>query len=99
MERYSAEDIINVGAGEDISIRELAEMVRDVVGFRGDLVFDRTKPDGTPRKLLDVTRLSALGFRPRVDLREGLRRTYAWYLARQADAGRVRRDPLHSATA
>jgi GDP-L-fucose synthase len=80
MERYESEELINIGWGVDIAIRELAEMVCDVVGFRGSLVFDSTKPDGTPRKLLDVTRLDALGWKPRIPLRQGLRETYEWYL-------------------
>lgn len=77
--------LINIGCGEDLSIRELAEMVKEVVGFAGVLVWDRSKPDGTPRKLMDVGRLSALGWRPRVSLREGIRRTYEQdFLARFA---------------
>lgn len=80
MERYSGEEIVNVGCGSDLAIRELAELVRRVVGFAGDLVFDTSKPDGTPRKLLDVSRLTALGWRPRIGLEEGVRATYRWYL-------------------
>jgi GDP-L-fucose synthase len=68
--------IMNIGCGRDITVRELAELVAEVVGFRGRLVFDRSKPDGTPRKLLDVSRLAALGWRPRTSLEEGLRETY-----------------------
>lgn len=82
MERCSAEEIgecINVGVGEDISIRELAELIADIVGFEGQLVFDPAQPDGTPRKLLDVSRLTALGWRARIGLREGITRTYEWY--------------------
>src|SRR5690606_13373164 len=73
--------LVNVGAGKDISIRELAELVAEVVGFTGSLAFDRAKPDGTPRKLLDTTRLSALGWRPRIGLREGIALAYADFLA------------------
>ena len=80
MQRYESSEIINVGVGEDVSIRELAELVRDVVGYAGELVFDRTKPDGTPRKLLDVSRLNDLGWRARIGLREGVEETYRWYL-------------------
>mgnify|MGYP003582768753 CR=1 FL=1 len=72
---------INLGGGEDISIAELAELVRDVVGYTGDIRYDRTRPDGTPRKLLDVSRAAAIGWKPRVSLSEGLRRTYAAYQA------------------
>jgi GDP-L-fucose synthase len=81
MDRYDEESIVNVGTGEDLSIRELAELVKDVVGYRGELRFDTSKPDGTPRKLLDVSRLHALGWRARIPLRRGIEETYAWYLA------------------
>lgn len=80
MLNYNSPEIINVGVGEDISIRQLAEIVRDVAGFRGDLVFDVSKPDGTPRKLLDVSRLTALGWKARIPLRTGIEQTYAWYV-------------------
>jgi GDP-L-fucose synthase len=79
MQRYDDESIVNVGVGEDLSIRELGELVREIVGYSGELRFDPSKPDGTPRKLLDVTRLNALGWRPRIPLRRGLEETYAWY--------------------
>jgi GDP-L-fucose synthase len=72
---------INVGVGTDVSIRELAESVRDVVGFRGEIRFDASKPDGAPRKLLDVSRLNAMGWRAQTQLHDGLRQTYDWYLA------------------
>ena len=78
---YSAEQHINVGSGEEVSIRELAELVGAAVGFTGRLVFDATKPDGTPRKLMDSSRLAALGRRPRIGLVEGLERTYREFLA------------------
>lgn len=77
---YASSEVVNVGVGEDLTIRELAETIQKVVGYEGDLVFDRAKPDGTPRKLLDVSRLHALGFKAKVGLEEGIRRTYAWYL-------------------
>jgi len=79
---------INVGVGEDVTIRELAETVKDVVGFRGQIRFDTSKPDGTPRKLLDVSRLRALGWQARTDLRSGLKQTYDWFLANR-DLARV----------
>jgi GDP-L-fucose synthase len=85
MEHYSGEGIVNVGTGEDLSIRELAEQVRGVVGFEGGLAFDPTKPDGTPRKLLDVSRLAGLGWRAKTSLDEGLRATYRWFLEHQGD--------------
>jgi GDP-L-fucose synthase len=80
MEHYSHEEIINVGSGQELSIRELAELVKDVVGYRGDIVWDATKPDGTPRKLMDSARLFALGWRPRVDLESGIRMAYRDFL-------------------
>ena len=80
LEKYDSPEIINIGCGEDISIRELAELICDVVGFKGELGWDSTKPDGTPRKLLDVSRIHALGWRHRIGLREGIARTYEWFL-------------------
>jgi GDP-L-fucose synthase len=86
MLRYDDPDIINVGVGEDITIRELADIIRAAVGFDGDIILDTTKPDGTPRKLLDVSRLRALlGWQARIPLREGIARTYEWFLAHQDD--------------
>ena len=70
---------INVGVGEDVTIRELAELVAGVVGYTGAISYDPTKPDGTPRKLLDVSRLLALGWKPSIDLYDGVAATYAWY--------------------
>jgi len=84
MQHYNAPEHINVGVGEDLSIRELAEMVRDIVHPSGRLVFDREKPDGTPRKLLNVDRLHALGWRHTIELREGIASTYAWFIAHEA---------------
>ncbi len=80
MRTYSGAEIVNVGTGEDISIRDLALMVREVVGFEGQLVQDTSRPDGTPRKLLDVSRLTSLGWRARISLREGITQTYRWFL-------------------
>jgi GDP-L-fucose synthase len=80
LEQYDDAKIINVGCGEDISIRELAELICDVVGFQGDLTWDTTQPDGTPRKLLDVSKLHGLGWRHTIGLREGIARTYEWFL-------------------
>src|SRR5438093_4891081 len=81
LENYDSPEIINVGYGEDISIRELAELICDVVGFDGELAWDTTKPDGTPRKLLDVSKIRALGWKPAVPLRDGIVRTYDWFRA------------------
>jgi GDP-L-fucose synthase len=80
MERYEDEQWINVGWGRDETIAELAGTVARVVGFRGSLLFDTSKPDGTPRKLLDTTRIDALGWKPRIELEDGIRSTYAWFL-------------------
>lgn len=81
MLRYDEEEIINVGTGEEVSIRELAEMIRGISGFTGRIAFDLSKPDGTPRKLLDTSRLSGLGWVSRILLRQGLESTYRWYAA------------------
>jgi len=80
LEKYDSPEIINVGSGEDLSIRELAELVCDVVGFEGELAWDKNKPDGTPRKLLDVSKLRALGWAPTIPLRQGIAQTYDWFL-------------------
>jgi GDP-L-fucose synthase len=80
MESYESSEIINVGCGEDVTIAELAAIVRETVGFEGQIELDRSKPDGTPRKLLDVSRISALGWKPRIALRDGIRSTYRWFL-------------------
>ncbi|MGY1631554.1 GDP-L-fucose synthase family protein [Geodermatophilus sp. SYSU D01186] len=79
LDHYDGPRPVNVGVGEDLSIRELAQLVADVVGYRGALEFDSGKPDGTPRKLLDVSTLHGLGWRAQTGLREGLEQTYAWY--------------------
>ncbi len=83
MQHYSEEQFINVGFGSDLSIRELAELIKRVVGFAGEIVWDASKPDGTPRKLMDSSRLFALGWHPQVDLETGIRRTYEDFLRKQ----------------
>ena len=80
MENYNSEEIINVGVGEDISIGDLAELIMGIVGYKGEIIFDASRPDGMPRKLLDLSRLNNLGWRPEIGLREGISRTYEWYL-------------------
>jgi len=80
MANYSADIHINAGTGTDISIRDLATLICEIVGFTGKLTFDATKPDGTPRKCTDVTRLSNLGWAPKISLEEGIRQTYEWYV-------------------
>jgi GDP-L-fucose synthase len=84
MQTYEGEDLVNIGCGVDVTIRELAGMVARIVGFEGRTRFDSSRPDGTPRKLLDVTRLSGLGWRSRIPLEEGIRMTYGWYMANEA---------------
>ena len=95
MDRYDGHEHINVGTGEDLSIRELAEMVGEIVYPAAALVFDAAKPDGTPRKLLDVSRLHALGWKHRIGLREGIESTYTWFVEHQ---GQVRMHGVATAT-
>lgn len=85
LEHYDSPETINVGVGEDISIRKLGELVADVVGYTGEITQDLSKPDGTPRKLLDVSRLTSLGWKPSVSLREGIENTYRWFLEHEHD--------------
>lgn len=89
LETYDDPQPINVGTGVDVTIRELAELVARVVGFEGELVWDTNKPDGTPRKLLDVSRLTALGWQPAIALEDGVRSTYAWFLEHAASGARL----------
>jgi GDP-L-fucose synthase len=86
LQNYDGEPIVNIGWGEDVTIRELAEMVMSAIGYTGELAFDPTKPDGTPRKLLDVSRLRGLGWRPRIPLGEGIAATYTWFKEHAVDA-------------
>jgi GDP-L-fucose synthase len=79
MREYDAGEPVNIGTGEDVRIRELAGLIREVVGYRGEVVYDASKPDGMPRKLLDVSRIRALGWTPRISLEEGLAQVYEWY--------------------
>ena len=83
MNCYDGEDIINIGTGLDISIKELAGFISEVIGYRGEIIFDTGKPDGMQRKLLDVTRINSLGWKAKTDLREGIEKTYKWYLSTQ----------------
>ena len=80
LEYYDGDDHVNVGVGQDIAISDLANLVATATGFDGQISWDRTMPDGTPRKLLDVRRLTGLGWSSRIGLREGILRTYQWYL-------------------
>lgn len=83
---YEEAGIINVGTGEDLTIGELARVISEEVGFEGRIVYDTAKPDGTPRKLMDVSRLRAMGWSPQIGLKEGISSTYAWYLAHHGTA-------------
>ncbi|MEV6076443.1 GDP-L-fucose synthase [Streptomyces sp. NPDC052069] len=84
LESYDSDEPVNIGCGQDLAIRELAETVREVTGYQGRIAWDVSKPDGTPRKLLDVSRLSSIGFTPQIPLKDGIARTYAWWLGRSA---------------
>ncbi len=79
LQNYDEEPMVNIGWGEDLTIRELAETIMSVIGYTGALEFDHSKPDGTPRKLLDVSRLAGLGWRPRISLTAGIQSTYSWF--------------------
>lgn len=81
MNNYSSSEIINVGTGEDVTIAELAEMIKETVGYKGEIIWDKTKPDGTPRKLLDVVKINKLGWKSKTSLKRGLKETYAWFKA------------------
>ena len=85
MEKYEDLEIINIGTGQDLSIADLAGIVRDVVGFKGGIVYDASKPDGTPRKLVDVGKINNVGWRAQIGLREGVAQTYQWFLENQAE--------------
>ena len=83
MQNFDATDVgefVNIGVGEDITISGLAELIRDVVGFEGELRYDTSRPDGTPQKLLDVSRMAGLGWKAKISLREGVEQVYKWYL-------------------
>lgn len=84
LENYDGDVALNVGTGEDVTIKELTELIADVVGFTGEILWDTTKPNGTPRKLLDVSKIKALGWEPSIGLRQGVQSTYDWYLANRA---------------
>lgn len=85
MDHYKGNEFFNVGYGKEVMILELAQMIKKVTGFQGEIVMDSSKPDGTPRKLTDISRLAELGWQPKIDLEEGLRQTYEWYKANKAE--------------
>ena len=80
MDHYDGEEIVNIGVGEDLTIAELADLVKRVVGYQGEIIYDASKPDGTPRKLVDVTRINGLGWRAGISLEDGVRETYEWFV-------------------
>ena len=84
MEHYEDEEIVNIGVGEDISIAELARLVGEAVGYQGEIVYDASKPDGTPRKLVDTTKINGLGWRAGISLQDGINSTYRWFLDNEA---------------
>jgi GDP-L-fucose synthase len=83
MDRYEDRETINIGTGVDVTIAELAKLMASVVGFEGEIVFDTSKPDGTPRKVLDISKIRSLGWHPRTELKEGLRVAYEWAVAHE----------------
>lgn len=80
MQQEGFTETVNIGSGEEVSIRQLAELICEVVGFKGEIIFDTTKPDGTPRKFLDISRLTQLGWRPQIKLKDGIKQTYEWFV-------------------
>jgi GDP-L-fucose synthase len=83
MNKYNFKDVgefINIGTGKDITVKELAEVIRNIVGYKGKVIWDKSKPDGTPRKLLDVSKINALGWSPKISLKSGIKQTYEWYI-------------------
>jgi len=84
MQNYEDEEIVNVGVGQDVTIAQLADIIKQTVSFDGDIVYDASKPDGTPRKLLDVSKINKLGWKAKISLEDGINQTYEWYLAQQA---------------
>lgn len=88
MNNYKGENILNIGTGEDLSIKELAETIKEIVGFTGDIIWDDSKPDGTPRKLLDVSLINSLGWKYKTNLKDGIENTYRWFLDNQENIRR-----------
>ena len=84
LENYDDDIAINVGVGQDVSIKELAELIQKVVGFEGEIEWDSSRPDGTPRKLLDISRISSLGWNPQISLKDGIQSTYRWFKGKEA---------------
>jgi len=80
MEKYSSDQIINIGSGKDYTIKEIVELIKDIVGYTGNIIWDTSKPNGTPKRLLDNNKLLNLGWNPKVDLKIGLKNAYKWYI-------------------
>lgn len=80
MNKYNGQEIINIGCGEDLSIKELANKVKAITGYKGKIIWDKTKPDGTPRKLLNIDKLKKLGWKPKINLDKGILGTYRWFV-------------------
>jgi GDP-L-fucose synthase len=80
MENYNENEIINIGTGDDLTIQELCGIIKNIVDYKGEIIFDPSKPDGTPKKLLDITKIKFLGWAPSVDMTNGLKKTYEWYI-------------------
>ncbi|MCX7698786.1 MAG: GDP-L-fucose synthase, partial [Candidatus Goldbacteria bacterium] len=79
MKKLNADYFVNIGAGEDLTVKDLAFLIKDIIGFAGNIQFDHTKPDGTPKKLLDISKIKQLGWQPKIDLKTGINDTYKWY--------------------
>jgi len=86
MNNYELSEIVNIGTGVDVKIKELAETIKEIVGFTGEIIWDSSKPDGTPRKLLDVSRLHGLGWKHNIDLQKGIKMTYDWFVNNYVDS-------------
>ena len=80
MENYESNEHLNIGTGKDISIQDLAELIKRIIGYQGDIMFDKSKPDGTPKKLLDISKIEKLGWKAKISLEEGLKLTYDYYM-------------------
>ena len=80
MENYESNEHLNIGTGKDISIQDLAELIKRIIGYQGDIMFDKSKPDGTPKKLLDISKIERLGWKAKISLEEGLKLTYDYYM-------------------
>jgi GDP-L-fucose synthase len=92
LENKFTDNLYNVGTGEDLTIRELAELIQKIVGHTGEIIWDASKPDGTPRKLMDVSKMTSAGWKAKTSLEEGIRKTYQWFLEHQGEFKEVKID-------